>query len=188
MGSQKESISASVMIPEHRLVQLLDQIKQSQVSRCLYHNPSAPLSLFMDHICDRNEFPLQTIKELGETPGEIWNVRFSHNGKYLAISGSGKIATIFDTATWETRHRLSDHGDHVFYITWSPDDTKLITCCKDHKARIWDTHVSDLEDLVRISLTLSIDRSDPCNCRPSCRTCYHRRLGSRWPIICYRLS
>ena len=136
-----ESISPSVMIPQHRLAQLLDQIKQSQISRCLYHNPSTALSLFTDHICDRNQFPLRTTQELNESDGEIYVVEFSHNGRYLATSGSSHSIIIYDTATWEVQHRLSDHSEQIVYFTWSPDDAKLITCCWDHRARVWDTDV-----------------------------------------------
>ena len=139
------------MIPEHRLVQLLDQIKQSQVSKCLYHNPSTPLSLFTDHMCDRNEFPLQTIKTLDEYEGEVWAVEFSHNGKLLAVCGSLHTVLIYDTSSWEIRHRLPDHTDSVVCLAWSPDDTKIITCGNqhDHKARVWDASVSHVMRLTR---------------------------------------
>ena len=130
------------MIPEHRLVQLLNQIKQNQITKCLYHNPSTPLSLFTDHMCDRNEFPLQTIRRLEESDGEVWVVEFSHDGKLLATSGSGSTVLIFDTLTWEVRHRLTEHAPEVGYLSWSPDGSKLITCCSD-RARVWDTNVRE---------------------------------------------
>ena len=129
------------MIPNHRLAQLLDQVRLSQVRGCLYHNPSAPLSLFTDHMCDRNEFPLRTSRILDQSEGEVWVVEFSHNGNYLATSGSANSVVIYDTTTWEVRHRLKDHTAHIVYFTWSFDDTKLITCCWDHRARVWDTTV-----------------------------------------------
>ncbi len=132
------------MIPSHRLVQLLDQVKQNQIRGCLYHNPSAPLSLFTDHMCDRNQFPLRTTEILDQSDGEVYYVEFSHNGRHLATSGASNVVIIYDTTTWEVRHRLKEHTDYVASFSWSLDDTKLITCCKDHHARVWDTVVSQI--------------------------------------------
>lgn len=133
-----KSISPSVMIPEHRLAVLLNQVKQNQISKCLYHNPSTSPSLFADHVCDRSQFPLQTIHELSNNPGEVWSLQFSHNGRMLATSGEGQIVVIYDMTTFQPLHTLRDHTSHVPYLTWSPDDSKLITCSHDHKAKVWD--------------------------------------------------
>ncbi|MCJ1224496.1 hypothetical protein MMC12_001141 [Toensbergia leucococca] len=134
-----ESISPSVMIPEHRLAVLLDQLKQTQISKCLYHNPSTSPSLFSDHMCDRSQFPLRTVLELSHNAGEVWYLQFSHDGTRLATSGSDSTVVVYDTSTFQVQHTLTDHNDHVAYLTWSPDDSKLITCSHDHKAMVWDT-------------------------------------------------
>ncbi len=123
------------MIPEHRLAVLLTQVKQNQISKCIYHNPSTSPSLFADHICDRSQFPLQTILELNNNPGEVWSLEFSHNGKYLATSGEGAVVVIYDLQNFQVRHTLRDHTD----------DSKLITCSHDHKAKVWDLAVCDPE-------------------------------------------
>lgn len=143
-----ESISPTVMIPEHRLAVLLDQLKQHQISKCLYHNSSASPSLFSDHMCDRNQFPLITITELSQNAGEVWFVAFSHNGRRLATSGEDSVVIIYDTSTFYVRHTLTDHTSHVAYVTWSPDDSKLITCSHDHKARVWDSEVCEVLDCI----------------------------------------
>ena len=136
------SISPSVMIPEHRLGTLLGQIKRSQISKCLYHNPSSAPSLFIDHMCDRTQFPLQTIVELSQSEGEVWFVEFSHNGKKLAASGEDRTVVIYDTNTFQVRHTLREHTAGVVLVAWSPDDTKLITCSKDQTAKVWDMEAS----------------------------------------------
>lgn len=136
-----ESISPSVMIPEHRLAALLDQLKQNQISKCLYHNSSTSPSLFSDHMCDRSQFPLRTVLELSHNAGEVWFIEFSHNGRRLATSGQDSAVVIYDTSTFHVRLTLTDHTDCVAYVTWSPDDSKLITCSHDHKARVWDSEV-----------------------------------------------
>ena len=129
------------MIPDHRLAVLFDQIKQGQVAKCLYHNPSTSPSLFTDHICDRTQFPLQTAFELNQSDGEVYFVEFSHNGKRLAASGGDGATVIYDTSTFQVRHTLREHTAPVVYIAWSPDDTRLITCSQDNKAKVWDASV-----------------------------------------------
>ena len=139
------SISPSVMIPDHRLAVLLDQIKKSQIAKCLYHNPASSPSLFTDHICDRTQFPLQTAFELTQNNGEIYVVEFSHNGKRLAAGGATNgtdgMIVIYDTSTFQVRHTLREHTEPVVHLAWSPDDTRLITCSRDRKAKVWDTSV-----------------------------------------------
>ena len=67
---------------------------------------------------------------------------FSHNGKLLAACGESHTVVVYDTKTFDVRHKLLEHTNHVVYVTWSPDDTRLITCCRDAKARVWDMTVS----------------------------------------------
>lgn len=129
------------MIPEHRLSTLLDQLKQYQISKCLYHNSSTPPSLFSDHMCDRNQFPLRDVLELTVNAGEVWFLQFSHHGRRLAASGEHSTVVIYDTATFQVRHTLTDHTDDVPHLAWSPDDSKLITCSRDHRAKVWDAEV-----------------------------------------------
>ena len=130
------------MIPQHRLAVLLDQVKQSQISRCLYHNPARAPSLFSDHICDRSQFPLQTVVELNQSTGEVYSLEFSHDGKKLAAAGSDAAVIIYDTSTFQVRHALRNHTAAIVHVTWSPDDSRLITCSQDHTAKVWDVEVS----------------------------------------------
>ncbi|KAL6722022.1 hypothetical protein ACLMJK_001127 [Lecanora helva] len=132
------SISPSVMIPEHRLAVLLDQLKQSQISKCLYHNPSTAPSLFTDHICDRSQFPLETVFELNANKGEIWCLEFSHNGKYLAAAGSDKAVVIYETTTFQVSQQYQEHEAGVVHLSWSPDDGLLVSCSQDHTAKVWN--------------------------------------------------
>jgi WD repeat-containing protein 26 len=131
------------MIPEHRLAHLLNQVKQSQINNCLYHNTAIPLSLYSDHLCDRNNFPLRTMLELESHSDEVWYLEFSHDGTKLATASKDQIVMIYDTRnSFAILHRLTDHDKEVTYVTWSPDDTKLISCSMDNKARVWEISVS----------------------------------------------
>lgn len=129
------------MIPDHRLAMLLDQVKRNQISQCLYHNPTTSPSLFSDHICDRSQFPLQTVLELSNNEDQVWFLEFSHDGRMLATCGKDTVVVIYNMTTFGVHHLLTEHNDFVAYVAWSPDDTKLITCSHDRKAKVWDTAV-----------------------------------------------
>ena len=148
------------MIPEHRLAALLDQVKQSQVSKCHYHNPTITPSLFSDHVCDRSQFPLHTIHQLSQT-SEVWFLEFSHDGTRLATSGQDKVVTIYDTATFQPIHTLNEHLESVTYVSWSPDDTRLISCSMDKTARLWDTEVGTIALGLR---ALQLTRASSLDC------------------------
>lgn len=132
------SIAPSVMIREHRLAELFDQVKHAQINECLYHNTSVPPSLYSDHSCNRDGFPLRTSTLLEEHSDEVWHVRFSPDGSKLASGSRDKTVVIYDTTTFNVLHRLSDHTKEVTAVSWSPDSKKLISCSKDGKARVWD--------------------------------------------------
>lgn len=140
--SSPESISPSVMIPDHRLAVLLDHVKQNQINQCLYHNTAVAPSLYSDHLCDRSQFPLQTELQLHHHTGEVWHVEFSHDGSKLATSSQDCTVLIYDTATFSILQKLTDHDKPVACVSWSPDDSKLVSC-SDKKARLFDMGVCE---------------------------------------------
>lgn len=131
-------ISPSVMIPDHRLATLLDHVKQNQINRCLYHNTAETPSLYCDHMCDRNNFPLRTALELSQHTDEVWYLEFSHDGTKLATTSKDHTVIIYETGSYNVIHKLMEHRGSVGYAAWSPDDSKLLTCSMDHMARLWD--------------------------------------------------
>lgn len=130
------------MLPEHRLAVLLTQVKRSQISNCLYHNTIASPSLYQDHRCDRNNFPVRAFVDLEKHGGEIWQVVFSHNGSRLASSGSDGSVIIYEVGSFEVIHTLADHESGVCSISWSPDDSLIVTGSTDKRARLWNAVVS----------------------------------------------
>jgi WD40 repeat protein len=142
------------MIPEHRLAVLLDQLKDSWISNCLHHNTATSPSLYVDHSCEREAFPLKAAIELRDHTDEVWFLRFSHDGKKLATTSKDATIIIYETATYTILHKLTDHESGVCYVAWSPDDTKLISCGQalDNTARLWDTKVSGLSGGCRVLL------------------------------------
>jgi WD40 repeat protein len=132
------SIAPSVMIRDHRLAELLEQVKRGQINNCFYHNTSVAPSLYSDHMCDRDNFPLRTWLELDKHTQEVWYLEFSHDGSKLATASQDGSIMVYETTNFNVLHKLVQHGREVTYVTWSPDDTKLISCALDGKARVWD--------------------------------------------------
>ena len=83
------------MLPTRRLGALLEQAKSLQRQQCLYHTVDKPMSLFVDHTCDRSTFPNITTHILAEHKDEVWALAFSHDGKYLATAGLDRTAIIW---------------------------------------------------------------------------------------------
>lgn len=135
------SISPSVMIPEHRLSTLLDEVKDSWINHCLYHNTTASPSLYLDHNCERDDFPNKAVLELKDHTDEVWYLRYSNDGTKLATTSKDTTIFIYETSTYKILHHLEEHHDSgVTHLAWSPDDSKIITCCSqpENSARIWD--------------------------------------------------
>ncbi|KAK3326284.1 WD40-repeat-containing domain protein [Apodospora peruviana] len=139
LSELSKCISPSVMLPEHRLAVLLDQVKESQISNCLFHTSSQPPSLYSDHVCDRSQFPSEVLVELDKHSGEVWQLGFSHDGTRLASCGMDRNAIIWRVPSFDVMHKLeAAESGEVCNIAWSPDDTMLITCGRDRYAKIWN--------------------------------------------------
>ena len=138
-----EYISPLVMLPEHRLSVLLDNIKQNQIDKCLYHSTTKPLTLYSDHLCDRSMFPTDVMLDLEHYAGEVYQIAFSHSGDRIAACGSAKGIFIWETAHFDLTRVLDGHdtGEAICNIAWSPDDTMLVTCGIDRYAKLWNTAV-----------------------------------------------
>ncbi|KAF7882664.1 uncharacterized protein EAF02_006027 [Botrytis sinoallii] len=137
-------ISPSAMLPENRLATLFDQVKQHQISTCIYHNTHESPSLYQDHTCDRSNVPLRPIMELTKHAGEVWDTKFSHDGTLLASCGSDGVLVIYNVPAFSVHTSFSEHEGGVCSFAWSPDDTRMVTCGRDNRALLWNTATGDL--------------------------------------------
>ncbi|RXN14722.1 WD repeat-containing 26 [Labeo rohita] len=136
----------SVMLPPRRLQTLLRQAVELQRDRCLYHNTKLDsgldnVSLLIDHVCSRKQFPCYTQQILTEHCNEVWFCKFSNDGTKLA-SGSKDTTVIIwqvdpDTHQLKQLKTLEGHAYGVSYLAWSPDDTYLIACGPDDCSELW---------------------------------------------------
>ncbi|KAI7728355.1 hypothetical protein M8C21_027143 [Ambrosia artemisiifolia] len=157
----------TVMIPDGRLLQLVEQALDLQREGCLFHNSDAgETSLYTDHHCGRDQIPSHTVQILQEHQDEVWYLQFSQNGKYLASSSSDNSAIIWEVnldGKVSLKHRLTGHQKPVSSISWSPDDSQILTCGVEEVVRRWDVssgeclHVYEKGLLGLISCTWSPD-------------------------------
>ncbi|RDX46846.1 WD40 repeat-like protein [Lentinus brumalis] len=142
-------IPSSVMIPQRRFATLLEQARTYQQSRCLYHNvplKNRSYSLYADHVCDRNAFPRVTTTILQVHSDEVWNLEWSHNGRYLATASKDKTAIIWRveldkdarTRAYSPEFVLREHPFPVGCVSWSLDDSILLTASENF-IRLWNT-------------------------------------------------
>ncbi|KAK5119915.1 hypothetical protein LTR85_007241 [Meristemomyces frigidus] len=135
------SISPSVMIPEHRLATLFDAVQEEQILNCRYHNTTAQPSLYTDHECLPDDFPLDTLTELKNHSDEVYKIEFSHDGSMLATGGKDGLVCVYDTTTWRLQHEIREHdrsspGDNsksICSVAFSPDDQYLISCSQNNE-------------------------------------------------------
>ncbi|XP_078505978.1 WD repeat-containing protein 26 isoform X2 [Lissotriton helveticus] len=136
----------SVMLPPRRLQTLLRQAVELQRDRCLYHNTKLDnnldsVSLLIDHVCSRKQFPCYTQQILTEHCNEVWFCKFSNDGTKLATGSKDTTVIIWqvdpDTHQLKLLKTLEGHAYGVSYLAWSPDDNYLVACGPDDCSELW---------------------------------------------------
>ncbi|XP_078427756.1 uncharacterized protein LOC144700193 [Wolffia australiana] len=141
LANLSELVPPWIRLSEPRLMRLVETAVVEQRATCIYHNSNEPISLYEDHKCSSDRIPSQTIQILREHTDEVWFVQFSNNGEFLASSSkdcTAMIWTVGEDDRVSLKHMLAGHIKPVSFLSWSPDDTMLITCGTEEVLRLWD--------------------------------------------------
>jgi len=74
-----------------------------------------------------------------ETNVLLYAVAFSPDGRRLAVGGTDRVVSLFDTSNWQLIARLKGHRSYVKDIAWSPDGATLATASGDGTVRLWSS-------------------------------------------------
>ncbi|KAJ8330679.1 hypothetical protein O5D80_001192 [Batrachochytrium dendrobatidis] len=146
LDSLQAHISPSMMIPNKRLENLMDQAVQLQVSECLYHNSlNENISLYANHMCERDDFPVTTTHILEEHTDEVWFLAYSPDGSMLASASKDARAIIWDAQQLKYTFILEEHREAVSFLSWRPDSSMLLTASNDHTLKLWNAKTGACE-------------------------------------------
>jgi WD40 repeat protein len=82
---------------------------------------------------------------LGEG-GDVFDVSFSPDGRYLAAGRGGGVLTVLDTRTWRPVHEsVTMHAEWIGDVEWLPDSNTVVTAGRDEMVSLYDVD----RDLVR---------------------------------------
>lgn len=141
-------IPPSELLQENRLEKLLCQIIEQQKQRTMYpYTKNRKISLLEDMTNCKNRIPRKKLHSLQGHADDVLYIQFSHNGEWLASASKDKTVIIWKVGALLRGeiskesiilNRLEGHADMISCISWSPDDSKLLTSSADQTARIWD--------------------------------------------------
>ncbi len=82
---------------------------------------------------------------LGEG-GDVFDLSFSTDGRYLAAGRAGGKLTVLDTRDWEPVHEsVTMHAELITDVEWLPDNNTVVTTGRDEMVSLYDVE----RDLVR---------------------------------------
>ncbi|KAH3663389.1 hypothetical protein OGAPHI_005379 [Ogataea philodendri] len=136
-------LPADKVVPPNRLAELITQALSYQQMNDPYFIPTGASNQSLTLLKDTNsstkgQFPKNLKARLEYHDNECWFVKYSNTGKYMATASVDKSIVIYDTQTYRLSKHLVGHGNTIIYLSWSQDDTKLITSSFDQTVKIWD--------------------------------------------------
>lgn len=159
MDKLQAYLPPSIMLPPHRLHELLNQAVELQAQRCTLHNTAVPtnlynVSLLNDHSCPKDQFPSYPIQVINEHCDEVLFCKFSPDGSKLATGSKDSNVMIWDvhpdTCTVTHRKTLEGHSYGAAFLAWNPDSTHLIACGPEDSPEVWLWNI-ETDKLLKVS-------------------------------------
>ncbi|KAF6994500.1 hypothetical protein CFC21_011188 [Triticum aestivum] len=141
-----EALPPWFRVPSGRLEHLVETAVIQQVASCIYHNLPDEVTLFEDHKCHEEQIPSDCTQILCAHKNEVWFVRFSNDGNYLASSSSDCTAIIWKVEEDDTltkKYCLEGHKSPISFVAWSPNDRMLLTCGNGESLKLWNVDTGE---------------------------------------------
>ncbi|EAU88784.2 WD repeat-containing protein [Coprinopsis cinerea okayama7 len=144
---EDDLLDAKFLIKQQKYLELLEAKKTTAALHVL-RNELAPLNVDSDHLhtlSSKGGFPNVTTTILNVHTDEVWNMEWSHDGRYLASAGKDKMAIIWKMGStvesgspqdWTAHVTIPEHPDPIGALAWSVDDTVLVTSA-EHLIKMW---------------------------------------------------
>lgn len=131
----------SVLMPEARLQELVEQALLAQLERCPYHNArTLRMCLFVDYVAGPEQLPTETSQILDAHTDEVWGVHFSLDGRWLVTfskDGSALLYSVAESGDVALSRHLLVGNDPVNLATFSPDGGHILVGAHDGKLRVY---------------------------------------------------
>ncbi|KAL6779893.1 hypothetical protein ACKKBG_A14190 [Auxenochlorella protothecoides x Auxenochlorella symbiontica] len=131
----------SLLIPEGRLEELVEQALVAQAEACQYVNaPHPQQTLFADFQAGPEQLPTRCSQALDMHGDEVWALQFSHDGRFLASASKDGCALLWRVAPsgWVTYAcHLTRSSSPVNTVAFSPDDAWVLTSGADGRVRLY---------------------------------------------------
>ncbi|KAL4853085.1 WD repeat-containing protein 26 [Chlorella vulgaris] len=144
----QESLMPSLLIPERRLEELVEQALVTQLERSRYHNSlHTRLSLFSDYQAGAEQLPTQPNQVLEDHSSEVWCISFSQDGCWAASAskdGSALLWAVTAGERLENPRVLLRQPVPCQLVAFSPDSQLVLTASLDSVVRLHDVQSSKL--------------------------------------------
>lgn len=74
---------------------------------------------------------------------EIFTLRFSRDGQFIASSSADRFVKVFEVASGRFVRSFEGHTHHVLGVAWSADGRQLATSGADKVIKVWNTVTGD---------------------------------------------
>jgi WD40 repeat protein len=139
----------SLLVPEARLEELVEQALLAQLERCPYHNSRGlRMSLFSDYVAGPEQLPTEAAEVLDAHADEVWAVQFSPDGRWMATAskdGSALLWAVGEPGPVRLERAIMSDAGPVNIVVFSPDSRRLAVGGADACLRIFSVPDGKLE-------------------------------------------
>lgn len=140
----------SLLVPEARLEDLIEQALLVQLDKCPYHNSRGPLrmSLFTEFSAGPEQLPTELTQVLTDHTDEVWAVQFSFDGRWMATAskdGSALLWAVSEQGAVVLEKALLSGVGPVNIVAFSPDSKRIAVGGSDSKLRVYSVPGGRLE-------------------------------------------